>query len=260
MSPKIAGAHALHEVFPPGSLDFLFMTAAAGAVFGVPGQGAYAAANSYLDGLARARHRQGCHTVSLDWVVWRGLGFASDAQIALQELERLGSRAVNPEEAFTAWEYLERYDVAQAVMAPLPSSDVAAASEAQQVSPAWSQMPAEDVLRELEAGLRAILARELHLPEAELDLDRPFAELGLNSVMAMTVRRDTEQFVGIELSATMLFNYPTIVALAEHLAKKLLPQAESDDGIDALGDSTSSVLNELFDSVESAPAGSERGI
>jgi phthiocerol/phenolphthiocerol synthesis type-I polyketide synthase A len=258
--PKIAGAQALHQVFPPGSLDFLFMTAAAGAVFGVPGQGAYAAANAYLDGLARSRHRQGCHTVSLDWVVWRGLGFATDAQIALQELERLGSRAVTPEEAFTAWEYLEHYDVAQAVMAPLPSSDVSAVSEPQGTSPAWSQMPAEDVLRELEAGLRVILARELHMPEAELELDRPFAELGLNSVMAMSVRRDTEQFVGIELSATMLFNYPTIVALAEHLAKKLLPQTESDTDSDVLGDSDGSVLSELFAHVESAPAGSERGI
>jgi phthiocerol/phenolphthiocerol synthesis type-I polyketide synthase A len=260
MSPKIAGAQALHEVFPPGSLDFLFMTAAAGAVFGVPGQGAYAAANSYLDGLARARHRQGCHTVSLDWVVWRGLGFGSDAQIATQELERMGSRPVTPDEAFRAWEYLERYDVAQAVMAPLPSSDVPTAAESQQTAPAWSEMPAEDVLRELEAGLRTILARELHMLEAELELDRPFAELGLNSVMAMTVRRDTEQFVGIELSATMLFNYPTIVALAEHLAKKLLPQSESDTDSDLLADSGSSVLDDLFDSVESAPAGSERGI
>ena len=260
MSPKIAGAQALHEVFPPGSLDFLFMTAAAGAVFGVPGQGAYAAANAYLDGLAHARHRQGCHTVSLDWVVWRGLGFGSDAQIAMQELERFGSRPVSPEEAFAAWEYLERFDVAQAVMAPLPSSDASAASDAPAISPAWSQMSAEDVLRELEAGLRAILARELQMPEAELALDRPFAELGLNSVMAMSVRRDTEQFVGIELSATMLFNYPTIVALAEHLAKKLLPQTDSDSDVDPFGDSDSSVLDDLFDSVESAPAGSERGI
>jgi phthiocerol/phenolphthiocerol synthesis type-I polyketide synthase A len=260
MSPKIAGAQALHEVFPPGSLDFLFMTAAAGAVFGVPGQGAYAAANAYLDGLAHARHRQGCHTVSLDWVVWRGLGFGSDAQIAMQELERLGSRPVNPDEAFAAWEYLERYDVAQALMAPLPSSDVAAATDAPATSPAWSEMPAEDMLRELEDGLRAILARELQLPEAELALDRPFAEFGLNSVMAMSVRRDTERFVGIELSATMLFNYPTIVALAEHLAKKLLPHTDSDNESDAMGDSDSSVLDDLFDSVESAPAGSERGI
>ena len=257
--PKIAGAQVLHQTFPPGSLDFLFLTAAAGAVFGVPGQGAYAAANAYLDGLAQLRHRQGCHTVSQDWVAWRGLGFGAEAQIALQELERLGSRPITADEAFAAWEHLARYDVAQAVMAPMPSADGAAATEPTAASPAWAEMPAEDVVRELQDGLRAILARELHMPEAELELDRPFAELGMNSVMAMSVRRDTEQFVGIELSATMLFNYPTIVALAEHLAKKVLPQTESDSDIDVLGDSDGSVLSELFDSVESAPAGSERG-
>jgi phthiocerol/phenolphthiocerol synthesis type-I polyketide synthase A len=178
----------------------------------------------------------------------------------MQELERLGSRPVAPEEAFAAWEYLERYEVAQALMAPLPSSDVVATTDAAVISPAWSEMPAEDVRRELEAGLRAILARELQLPEAELAVDRPFAEFGLNSVMAMSVRRDTEQFVGIELSATMLFNYPTIVALAEHLVKKLLPQTDSDSDGDALGDSDGGVLDDLFESVESAPAGSERGI
>jgi phthiocerol/phenolphthiocerol synthesis type-I polyketide synthase A len=97
------------------------------------------------------------------------------------------------------------------------------------------------------------------MPGAELDLDRPFAELGLNSVMAMSVRRETEQFVGIELSVTMLWNHPTIAALAGHLAKKLLPQEESEDGIDMLTGSASSVLNELFDSVEAAPAGRESG-
>jgi phthiocerol/phenolphthiocerol synthesis type-I polyketide synthase A len=193
-------------------------------------------------------------------VAWRGLGFGAEAQIALQELERLGSRPITADEAFAAWDHLARYDVAQAVMAPMPSADGVAAAEPEGASPAWSEVPAEDVVRELQDGLRAILARELHMPEAELELDRPFAELGMNSVMAMSVRRDTEQFVGIELSATMLFNYPTIVALAEHLAKKVLPQTESDSDIDVLGDSDGSVLSELFDSVESAPAGSERGL
>ncbi len=261
--PKIAGAQVLHQAFPPGSLDFMFLTAAAGAVFGVPGQGAYAAANAYLDGLAQARHRQGCHTVSQDWVAWRGLGFGAEAQIALQELERLGSRAISADEAFAAWDHLARYDVAQAVMAPMASISATAGSSAAEpraATPAWSEMSAEDVRSELQTGLRAILARELQLAEDDLDLDRPFAEYGLNSVMAMSVRRDTELFVGIELSATMLFNYPTIVALAEHLAKKVSPQPESDGDIDVLGDSDGGVLSDLFDSVESAPAGSERGI
>jgi phthiocerol/phenolphthiocerol synthesis type-I polyketide synthase A len=260
MWPKIAGAQVLHHAFPPGSLDFMFLTAAAGAVFGVPGQGAYAAANAYLDGLAQLRHRQGCHTISQDWVAWRGLGFGAEAAIALQELERLGSRAITADEAFAAWEHLARYDVAQAVMAPMGSADESVADEPHAATPAWSEMAPEDVRSELQTGLRAILARELHLAESELDLDRPFAEYGLNSVMAMSVRRDTELFVGIELSATMLFNYPTIVALAEHLAKKVSPQPEPDSDVDILGESDGGVLSELFDSVESAPAGSERGI
>jgi phthiocerol/phenolphthiocerol synthesis type-I polyketide synthase A len=74
--PKIAGAQVLHEAFPPGTLDFLYFIASAGSVFGVPGQAAYAAGNAYLDALARARHRQGDNTVSLDWVVWRASDWA----------------------------------------------------------------------------------------------------------------------------------------------------------------------------------------
>ena len=239
MWPKIAGAQALHEAFPPASLDFFFLTASAGTVFGIPGQGAYAAANAYLDCLARARHRQGCHTVSLDWVAWQGLGFGSDAQVVVQELQRLGSRPVTPEEAFTAWEYVNRYDVAQAVMAPMPSAEEGASviSDAHRTSTpirAWSEMSPDDLHAELENGLRAILATELRMPEAELELDRPFAELGLNSVMAMSIRREAEQLVGIELSATMLWNHPTIASLAEYLAKKLVPQKDSEDDVDGV--------------------------
>jgi phthiocerol/phenolphthiocerol synthesis type-I polyketide synthase A len=258
--PKVAGAQVLHSAFPPGSLDFLFLTASAGTVFGVPGQGAYAAANAYLDGLARARHRQGCHTVSLDWVAWQGLGFAADAHVVLKELERVGSRPLIPDEAFHAWEHVARYEVAQAVIAPLTLSD-GAASDALRAGlvplakSTWSQLPVEKVRSELENGLRTILARELQIPEAEFELDRPFAELGLNSVMAMSVRRETEQFVGFELSVTMLWNHPTVASLAAKLAKRILPSDDSSDDVDVLSDSASSVLDDLFDIVESVPAG-----
>ena len=126
--------------------------------------------------------------------------------------------------------------------------------------PGWSEMAPDELLIELEAGLRRILADELRLPEAGLDADRPFAEMGLNSVMAMSIRREAEQLLGIELSATMLWNHPTIAALTIFLSKKVLPQDDSDDAEDLMSDSTGSVLNDLFDSVESAPAGTERGI
>jgi phthiocerol/phenolphthiocerol synthesis type-I polyketide synthase A len=254
MWPKIAGAQALHSAFPPGRLDFFFLTASAGTVFGVPGQAAYAAANAYLDCLARARSRHGCHTVSLDWVAWQGLGFGADAAVTVQELARLGSRPVSAEEAFAAWDYVDRYDIAQAVMAPMPSAESNGESAFVSV-PAWSELAGEDLPRKLEDELRAILARELRLTDSELESDRPFAELGLNSVMAMSIRREVEQLAGIELSVTMLWNHPTIASLTAFLAKKLSPQEVSsdDDGDEnGLPASSSPVLDALFESVESA--------
>jgi phthiocerol/phenolphthiocerol synthesis type-I polyketide synthase A len=263
MWPKIAGGQALHAAFPPDSLDFLFLTASAGTFFGIPGQGAYAAANAYLDGMAQARHRQGCHTVSLGWVAWRGLGFGSDAAIVEHELERLGSRPITPQEAFAAWEYVDTYDIAQAVMAPIASSRRAASDDADRTSrsaQAWSSLGADEMRRGLEAGLRKILARELRVEEAELDVDLPFVELGLNSLMSMSIRREAEQLAGIELSATMLWNHPTIESLTTFLVEKISSQQDPDSDIDVLSDSKNSVLDTLFDEVESAPAGIESGI
>ncbi|AKN15834.1 polyketide synthase [Mycobacterium haemophilum DSM 44634] len=265
MWPKIAGSQVLHEVFPPGSVDFLYLTASAAGIFGIPGQGSYAAANSYLDALARARRQQGCHTMSLDWVAWRGLGFAANAQLVGDELQRMGSRDITPSEAFTAWEYVDAYDVAQAVVLPVPRPDGSAGPAAgdSYLVPArnWSQMAATEVRKELESGLRTIIAAELRVAEAELDTDRPFAELGLNSLMAMAIRREAEQFIGIELSAIMLFNHPTVALLAAYLAKVVAPQHDSqEDKMASLSASAGSVLDSLFDRIESTSTEAEGSV
>ena len=256
MWPKISGSQALHAAFPPGSVDFFFLIASAAAIFGIPGQGSYAGANSYLDALARLRRQQVCHTLSLDWVAWRGLGFANDAQIVSQELQRMGSRDITPSEAFTAWEYADSFDIAQAVVVPVPTpagGDGSGVADTYLMPTRnWSTMSATDVRNELEDGLRLIIAAELRLPEAGLDTDRPFAELGLNSLMAMAIRREAEHFVGIELSATMLFNHPTVASLASYLAKLVAPSADSEeDKMALLSASAGTVLDSLFDRIES---------
>ena len=249
--PKIAGAQVLHEAFPPGTLDFLYFIASAGSVFGVPGQAAYAAGNAYLDALARARHRQGDNTVSLDWVVWEGLGLGKDVQIVVDELQRAGSRPVRPAEASAAWEYASRYDAAQVVMAPMQAG-ASAVDDHQIAAPtvAWSLMSPEELRAGLHTGLRAILAAELRIPDGQVEVDLPFAEMGLNSVMAISIRRQLEQFVGLELSATMLFNHPTITSFADYLAIRLVPGSAGDDE-EVDEDPAGSVLDSLFDTVES---------
>ena len=261
--PKIAGAQVLHRAFPCGSLDFFFLTASAGSVFGIPGQGSYAAANAYLDALARARHRHGCHTVSIDWVAWRGLGFASDAQIVSEALQRIGSRELLPDEAFTAWDHVHRRDVAQAVVIPMASpgkegSSVPGDQRLLSNGPAWSQMTRAEIQAELTGRIRVVIARELSTAESEVQTDRPFIDLGLNSMMALSIRREIEQLVSLELSATMLWNHPTLDALAAYLAEKLAPQDEVLADVTAgPSDASGSVLDSLFDRIELAPEGSE---
>jgi phthiocerol/phenolphthiocerol synthesis type-I polyketide synthase A len=267
MWPKIQGAQVLDEVFPCGSVDFFYLTSSAASVFGVAGQGSYAAANAYLDALARARSRAGCHSVSIDWAAWRDLGFAADAPIVAEELSRLGLRELAADEAFAAWEHLHRNDIAQAVVVPV---SVASGQDPARTAPAingaslpvsassWSTMPANDVRDQLIANIRAILARELRITESELVTDRPFIELGLNSMMAMAIRREVENLVGLQLSATMLWNHPTVESLAAYLTAKLVPaDVPAADATTASAEPMEGVLDALFDRVEADSATTE---
>jgi hypothetical protein len=80
-------------------------------------------------------------------------------------------------------------------------------------------------------------------------------------MMAMTVLKETKKLVGLDVSANMLFNHPTIASLATYVAGLLAPpDVPEEDTADPAADSASGVLDELFDSVESASAGSESGI
>ena len=124
----------------------------------------------------------------------------------------------------------------------------------------WSQIPAESVLSELESRLQAIIAHELGMSASAVDVDRAFPELGLDSMMAMAVLGEAKRVFGFEVSTTMLWDHPTISSLAAYLVGLVVPPEELPEDTAAMPlDSAGSVLDELFDHVESASAGSESG-
>jgi phthiocerol/phenolphthiocerol synthesis type-I polyketide synthase A len=129
----------------------------------------------------------------------------------------------------------------------------------------WSEVPAEHLSGELEVRFQAILARELGMVASAVGIDRPFPELGLDSMMAMAILKDAKRLVGFDLSATMLWNHPTISSLSEYLAETLAAQRvrqheSEEDIVGVTTDPEGSVLDALFDSAESATADSESGI
>jgi acyl transferase domain-containing protein/acyl-CoA synthetase (AMP-forming)/AMP-acid ligase II/pimeloyl-ACP methyl ester carboxylesterase len=97
---------------------------------------------------------------------------------------------------------------------------------------------------QIQHWLRENLAQRLGIPVLEIDVNEPFASTGLNSVAAVSLSADLEDWLEIKLSPTIVYDYPNIVELAAYLAddkagQKISPpeisKQESDIAIIGLG-------------------------
>lgn len=73
----------------------------------------------------------------------------------------------------------------------------------------------------LASWLISQLAERLELDPQHIDPEREFIDYGLNSVDAVSLSGDLENFLGRRLSPTLLWDYSTISVLARHLADDL---------------------------------------
>ncbi|MGB3662706.1 beta-ketoacyl reductase, partial [Mycolicibacter algericus] len=292
-SAKALGGALLHAATAERPLDWWVGFSSMAALLGLPGQLGYATSNAWLDALMTWRRASGLPGTAIDWGQWSDVGIgrsmtlsvldpispeegveALDAVLGAASLgPRVGvgrlriDRAVATSPEFRELTFFEDLvGEASAVGAGGPDEHDSgtAAGAGETAAPDWSQIPADQRRDELVVRLQAILARELRTSAAAVDVDQPFPEMGLDSMIAMTVLKETQQLVGVDLSASMLWNHPSISALATHLvgllASRYAPQDEAahDDG-HLTFDSSGGVLDELFDQVESASAGSESG-
>ncbi|GAB3434069.1 type I polyketide synthase [Actinophytocola sediminis] len=236
LAPKVGGALVLHELFGPGSLDFLVLFSSAGLLLGLPGQAAYAAGNAVLDALAAHRG----DALSLGWTSWRGLGMSTSSAAIDAELAARGTGDITAAEAFRSWEYAERQPVNHvAVLRTIPRlpgmrrPPLLAELSAEQVpGPTASGTPwaglRDAELREYLAGEVAVqVAAELKLGLDELDVRRPLIEMGLDSVMTQLIRGRLERQFRVSLPATLLWNSPTVRAISDFLAELLAGETQA---------------------------------
>ncbi|AMM27956.1 acyl carrier protein [Acinetobacter pittii] len=71
------------------------------------------------------------------------------------------------------------------------------------------------------AIIRTLVAKEMRVEPETIDPEQNFTSYGLDSIVALSVSGDLEDLTKLELEPTLLWDYPTINALAEYLVSEL---------------------------------------
>ncbi|WP_159002309.1 SDR family NAD(P)-dependent oxidoreductase, partial [Streptomyces sp. NRRL B-3229] len=246
-APKAEAAWHLHELTQDLDLAAFVVYSSASGIFGNPGQANYAAANAYLDALAGHRRSLGLPATSLAWGMWsEGMAQALDTA-ALQRNKRDGMLGITAETGNALFDAALRSPEAALVPARLDLAGLQSRAASQAVpqllrglvrqgrQTAKAGAAAEGSLRQELASLtreeqdlrlldlvRAQAATVLgHSAAHTVDGERAFKDAGFDSLTSVELRNRLSAATGVRLSATVVFDYPTPVALAGHLHSEL---------------------------------------
>ncbi|MFJ9953492.1 SDR family NAD(P)-dependent oxidoreductase, partial [Kitasatospora sp. NPDC091207] len=248
LRPTVDGARHLHELTAGLDLAAFVLFSSVAGVWGAA-QPARAAANAYLDALAEARRAAGLASTSIAWGPWADEnGLTGDAA---ERLARTGLRALAPEAALDLLDRLpdeacltvadvdwERFAASYTLTRPrrlldeIPGARRPDAADGADARPGRADAAA---LRERLAGLpgeecdrvvldlvRAHAATVLGHADAEaIGPDRPFLELGVNSLTAIELRDRLRTAVGAPLVSTVVFDSGTATELARRVREAL---------------------------------------
>ncbi len=273
LRPKVEGAWNLHDLTRGLTLDFFVCFSSISSAWGSRGQAHYAAANAYLDALAYLRRSAGLPAVTINWGPWVEGGMTTPEAETL--LRRVGIRPLPTAEALGALAALSRGDRPQTVVADidwtlfkgsyearghrrlLERLTVATEARADAGDNVLVRQIAQAAPEQRERLLTEAIGREvaevLELPDAShVDPAQGLFEMGLDSLMALELRTRLQTLVSRALPATLVFDCPTIHAIARFLAGELdgSPTATPvaaiaqtpDTEIDALSDADAEAL------------------
>ena len=290
LRPKIIGSWLLHRLL--GDVDHFILFSSLGALLGQAGQANYAAANAFLDALAHFRQGHDQAGLSVNWGAWAGLGFASTSggQRTLHNLAEQGMDSFTAVQGLKVLGQLIGQDSSQIAVVPINWSKFSQAQEKSTSDPFKrvnrlftqlltelntvgtdniesiskdensiqnSLLTSEPMQRKelLEEHLIKLIAQILKLPPSRLEADKPLGAWGVDSMMAIELRNRLESDLKVTLSATLVWNYPTITKMVPYLADKMnlsledtdqriiTPTLEGDRVGEGLEQTTESVVN-----------------
>jgi NADPH:quinone reductase-like Zn-dependent oxidoreductase/acyl carrier protein len=241
--PKVLGALHLDELTRDDPLDFFVLFSSAAGLLGSPGQANHAAASAFLDALAWHRRAAGRPAISLDWGAWSEIGAAARKR-AGERMRLVGVGEIDPDQGIAALARALAEDPVQLGVVPIDWSRFAGQPLAQRgffsrvarsgpslaepaAAPALDLGGLDDQQRRqaLDRHLRSHIAAVLGLESAGAVEPRSrLMDLGMDSLMAVELKRRLETTLGCSLRTTLMFDHPTVEALIAHLSGQLAPE------------------------------------
>ncbi|AEM85977.1 type I polyketide synthase [Streptomyces violaceusniger] len=259
LGAKVKGALLLDELTAGMELDAFVLFSSGASSWGGSGQGGYAAGNACLDSLAEYRRARGRTATSIAWGTWAEAGMAAANTGEHDYLVRLGVLPMQPEPAIAAMQRVLEDDATTVTVSDMdwakfaPAFSLARPSrlfallqeagpavvepEADREATAFAErvaaMPADERREHLLALVQEHAAAVLgHSSGDELDPETAFRDAGFDSLTAVELRNGLQTMTGLTLPATLVFDYPNPVKLADLLESMVGgPSGDADEEI-----------------------------
>lgn len=232
---KVDGARHLDRLSRDAALDVFWLCSSVTALWGMRTLAIYGAANACLDAIAAQRRRQGLAALSLRLGRLEITGLMSDGDAAV--LDAIGIAPIRLHELLAG---IRQAAGQEAAVATLVSADwprfvrhrreqgpaclfagLAADEGAQGTVEAGDECPSPRPCGDRRAWLAETLAAAMQQPRPRIEEAHNLFELGLNSVMSVLVRQQLEAAWGLRTAPTLLFERPSLDALADWLDAQL---------------------------------------
>lgn len=240
VSAKIFGTVYLDELTAEEEIDFFVAFSSMAAVSGNIGQGDYAYANHFMDSYMKTREslvasggRYG-KSLSLNWSIWADGGMKLDEQTAFFFRNNLGIKPLTKEVGTIAFNRTlsspllqcvvveaerEKMEIAWGIREKSSRSDEKMSEKMPESS---ADMQSDGSLEELadlvQDALCQMVTTILKIEPDDIDLDRILLDIGFDSIGLATFANAINAQYQLDITPVLFFEYPSIRAVAEHLA------------------------------------------